>query len=59
MLRDYVRHTATEHIFLIGGAETFAKFACVVDRWYIDKTSFDGPHFGRDWFDPMWLVESE
>lgn len=42
-LREYVRHTAAENIFLIGGAEAFAKFACVVDRWYIDKTSYEGP----------------
>jgi hypothetical protein len=57
-LLAYVRNTATENIFLIGGAETFAKFACVVDRWYIDKTSFDG--HSDEWFNPMWLVaESE
>ena len=54
MLRDYVRRTATENIFLIGGAETFAKFAGVVDRWYIDKTSYDGP--SDEWFNPMWIV---
>ena len=54
VLRDYVRHTATENIFLIGGAETFAKFAGVVDRWYIDKTSYDGQ--SDEWFNPMWLV---
>ncbi len=54
MLRDYVRHTATENTFLIGGAETFAKFAGVVDRWYVDKTSYDGP--SDEWFNPMWLV---
>lgn len=54
VLRDYVRHTATENIFLIGGAETFAKFARVVDRWYIDKTGYDGP--ADSWFNPMWLV---
>ena len=54
-LRGYVRNTATENIFLIGGAETFAKFAGVVDRWYIDKTSHDGP--SDEWFNPMWLVE--
>jgi dihydrofolate reductase len=52
-LRQHVRE-AQENIFLIGGAETFAKFACVVDRWYIDKTSFDGP--SDEWFNPMWLV---
>jgi dihydrofolate reductase len=58
MMREYVRNTATENVFLIGGAETFAKFACVVDRWYIDKTGFDGP--SDEWFSPMWLVaESE
>lgn len=57
-LREYVRNAAAENIFLIGGAETFAKFACVVDRWYIDKTSFDGQ--SDEWFNPMWLVaESE
>jgi dihydrofolate reductase len=57
-LRWFVRTTATENIFLIGGAETFAKFACVVDRWYIDKTSYDGQ--SDEWFNPMWLVaESE
>lgn len=54
MLREYVRHTATENIFLIGGAETFDKFAGVVDRWYIDKTGYDGP--ADSWFNPMWLV---
>lgn len=53
-LLNYVRHTATENVFLIGGAETFAKFAGVVDRWYIDKTSYDGP--SDAWFNPMWLV---
>jgi dihydrofolate reductase len=58
MLREYVRTTATENIFLIGGAGTFAKFACVVDRWYIDKPSVDGQ--SDEWFNPMWLVaESE
>ena len=53
-LKEYVRHTATENIFLIGGAETFAKFAGVVDRWYIDKTGYDGQ--SDEWFNPMWLV---
>lgn len=57
MLRDYVRHTATENIFLIGGVETFAKFAGVVDRWYIDKTSYDGP--SDEWFNPVWLVAEQ
>ena len=52
-LRDYVRG-AGEHVYLIGGAKTFNKFACVVDRWYIDKTSYDGP--ADSWFNPMWLV---
>lgn len=52
-LRQYVRD-AQENIFLVGGAEMFAKFACVVDRWYIDKTGFDGP--SDEWFNPMWLV---
>lgn len=54
MLRDYVRHTATENIFLIGGAEVFDKFAGVVDRWYIDKINYDGQ--ADSWFNPMWLV---
>lgn len=54
VLQEYVRRTATENIFLIGGAETFAKFAGVVDRWYIDKTSYDGP--SDKWFNPTWLV---
>jgi len=54
ILRDYVRHTATENIFLIGGAKTFDKFACVVDRWYVNKINYDGP--ADSWFNPMWLV---
>lgn len=53
-LRDFVRNSAVENVVLIGGAETFAKFAGVVDRWYIDKTSYDGP--SDEWFNPMWLV---
>lgn len=52
-LRQYARN-AQENIFLIGGAETFAKFAVVVGRWYIDKTSYDGP--SDEWFNPLWLV---
>ena len=52
-LRQYARD-AQENIFLIGGASAFAKFAGVVDRWYIDKTSYDGP--SDEWFNPMWLV---
>lgn len=55
-LRQYARD-AQENTFLIGGAETFAKFACVVDRWYIDKTGFDGP--SDEWFNPMWLVAEQ
>lgn len=54
MLHDYVRHTATENIFLIGGAEVFDKFAGVVDRWYVNKINYDGP--ADSWFNPMWLV---
>jgi len=52
-LREYARNSF-QNIVLIGGAETFAKFAGVVDRWYIDKTSYDGP--SDEWFNPMWLV---
>jgi hypothetical protein len=50
---DYVRG-ACQHVYLIGGVETFAKFAGVVDRWYIDKTSYDG--HSDEWINPMWLV---
>lgn len=53
-LREFVRNSAVENVVLIGGAETFAKFAGVVDRWYIDKTSYDGP--SDEWFNTMWLV---
>lgn len=53
-LREFVRNSAVENVVLIGGAETFAKFAGVVDRWYIDKTSYDGP--SDEWFNPMRLV---
>ena len=53
-LREYVRHTATENIYLIGGAKTFNKFACVVDRWYVNKINYDGP--ADSWFNPMWIV---
>lgn len=53
-LREFVRNSAVENVVLIGGADTFAKFAGVVDRWYIDKTSYDGP--SDEWFNPMWLV---
>jgi dihydrofolate reductase len=52
-LMDYVRG-ACQHVYLIGGVETFAKFAGVVDRWYIDKTSYDG--HSDEWINPMWLV---
>lgn len=52
-LRAYVRD-AGEHIYLIGGAKTFNKFACVVDRWYVNKINYDGP--ADSWFNPMWLV---
>ena len=52
-LRDYVRG-AGEHIYLIGGAKTFNKFASVVDGWYVSKINYDGP--ADSWFNPMWLV---
>ena len=52
-LRAYVRD-AREHVYLIGGAKTFNKFACVVDRWYVNKINYDGP--ADSWFNPMWLV---
>lgn len=52
-LRDYVRN-APQHVYLIGGAKTFNKFACVVDRWYVNKINYDGP--ADSWFNPMWLV---
>lgn len=53
-LRTFARTVVPENIFLIGGAETFAKFAGVVDRWYIEKTSYDGQ--SDEWLNPMWLV---
>lgn len=52
-LRVYVRN-APQHVYLIGGAKTFDKFACVVDRWYVNKINYDGP--ADAWFKPMWLV---
>lgn len=52
-LRTYVR-SAPEHVYLIGGAKTFDKFAGVVDRWYVNKVNYDGP--ADAWFNPMWLV---
>lgn len=52
-LRAYVRD-AGQHVYLIGGAKTFNKFACVVDRWYVNKINYDGP--ADSWFNPMWLV---
>lgn len=56
-LRAYVRN-APQHVYLIGGAKTFDKFARVVDRWYVNKINYDGP--ADAWFNPMWLVaESE
>lgn len=52
-LRAYVRN-APQHVYLIGGAKTFDKFASVVDRWYVSKINYDGP--ADSWFNPMWLV---
>lgn len=52
-LRVYARD-AGEHVYLIGGAKTFNKFASVVDRWYVSKINYDGP--ADSWFNPMWLV---
>jgi dihydrofolate reductase len=56
-LRDYVRHTATQHVYLIGGPKTFARFASVVDRWYVNKINYDGP--ADAWFDSAWLLADE
>lgn len=52
-LRAYVR-SAYQHVYLIGGANTFNRFAGVVDRWYVNKIDYDGP--SDAWFNPMWLV---
>lgn len=53
-LRDYVRCIATQHVYLIGGPDTYARFASVVDRWYVNRINYDGP--ADAWFDPMWMV---
>lgn len=52
-LRAYVR-SAPQNVYLIGGAKTFDRFACVVDRWHVNKINYDGP--ADAWFNPMWLV---
>lgn len=52
-LQDYVRG-AGQHVYLIGGAKTYAKFACVIDRWYINRVEYDGQ--ADTWFDPEWVI---
>ncbi|MGL4753498.1 MAG: dihydrofolate reductase [Aeromonadaceae bacterium] len=44
----------TQHVYLIGGAKTYAKFAPIVDRWYINRVEYDGP--ADTWFDPEWVI---
>ena len=46
VLRAYVRN-AGEHVYLIGGAKTFNKFACVVDRRYRDWEADRSSRAGR------------
>lgn len=53
VLQEYVRG-AGQHVYLIGGARTYAKFACVIDRWYINRVEYDGP--ADTWFDPEWVM---